>query len=277
MTPSWPPPTTSSWCCRRGRGVRVRVTPCAPCSGQAASAAAALHPAGPTRRGAAALAGGVAALLDARRPGSDLQLALAKAFPNAAEDARGADRLAGWLDRGRRPRRGRDRSPNCAGRSVLNLARLGRLDEAAIDAEADRDTPITGAEQAAAARRPGRPPRPRPRPGGWPWRPTACPTGPSGRSAWPSGSAARITAGAVHGPLLPARPGRSPRRGRLGPEGVRAAGERAALPVPWPVDKQALLERLDAWLATAELSSSVRRLIVEGRDNRLRALRCQSA
>ena len=46
---------------------------------------------------------------------------------------------------------------------------------------------------------------------------------------------------------------------------------------PWPVDKQALLDRLDPWLATAELSGSARRVIEERRDDLVRALRCQSA
>ena len=40
---------------------------------------------------------GVAELLDAAAPGSDLQLALVRAFADAAEDSRGADLLAGWL------------------------------------------------------------------------------------------------------------------------------------------------------------------------------------
>ena len=45
---------------------------------------------------------------------------------------------------------------------------------------------------------------------------------------------------------------------------------------PWPLDKQALLDRLDPWLATADLSDSVRRIVEERRDDMLRALRCQS-
>ena len=46
---------------------------------------------------------------------------------------------------------------------------------------------------------------------------------------------------------------------------------------PWPLDKQGLLDRLDAWLAEAPLSSSARRAIEERRDNAVRALRCQRA
>ena len=46
---------------------------------------------------------------------------------------------------------------------------------------------------------------------------------------------------------------------------------------PWPADKQGLLDRLDPWLAEAPLSSSVRRVIEERRDDAVRALRCQRA
>ena len=149
VTVSWPRPTTSSWCCAT---VAVESDPVAVRTvlGQAASAARHYTP--PDRRAEVLLRwqDGVAELMDAAAPGSDLQLALVKAFPNAAEDARGADRLAGWLTGDGVPA-GVEIDHELRWSSVLNLARLGRLDEAAIDAEADRDNTVTGAEQAAAA------------------------------------------------------------------------------------------------------------------------------
>ena len=159
--------------------------------GQAASAAGTT----PRRTGAprCCCAGrtGVAELMDAAAPGSDLQLALVKAFPNAAEDSRGADRLAGWLTGDGVPA-GVEIDHELRWSSVLNLARLGRLDEAAIDAEAERDNTVTGAEQAAAAKAA----RPTAEAKAEAWRlaaarPTTCRTAPSGRSPWPSGNGAR--------------------------------------------------------------------------------------
>ena len=45
---------------------------------------------------------------------------------------------------------------------------------------------------------------------------------------------------------------------------------------PWPLDKQAFLDRLDPWLAAAPLSDAARRIIAERRDDLVRALRCQT-
>ena len=45
---------------------------------------------------------------------------------------------------------------------------------------------------------------------------------------------------------------------------------------PWPVDKQAFLDRLDRWLAGAALSDAARRIVDERRDDLVRALRCQA-
>ena len=44
---------------------------------------------------------------------------------------------------------------------------------------------------------------------------------------------------------------------------------------PVPEDLAPFIDRLDSWLATTELVDSVRRPIIEGRDNAARALRCQ--
>jgi aminopeptidase N len=245
--------------------------------GQAASAARHYTP--PDRRAEVLLRwqDGVAELMDAAEPGSDLQLALVKAFPNAAEDSRGADRLAGWLAGDGVPT-GVEIDHELRWSSVLNLARLGRLDEAAIDAEADRDNTVTGAEQAAAAK-------------------AARPTAEAKAEAWrlaaeaddmPNGTQRAITLAfwqrgqdAVLAPYIE--------------KYLTAAGEISRGEGDWPTKGYALrenllrylfpvpeqlapfIERLDAWLSDQELVDSVRRPIVEGRDNAARSLRCQQA
>ena len=243
--------------------------------GQAASAARHYTP--PDRRAEVLLRwqDGVTELMDAAEPGSDLQLALVKAFPNAAEDSRGADRLAGWLTGDGVPD-GVEIDHELRWSSVLNLARLGRLDEAAIDAEADRDNTVTGAEQAAAAK-------------------AARPTAEAKAEAWrlaaeaddmPNGTQRAIT-------LAFWQRGQDEVLAPYVEKYLTAAGEISRGEGDWPTKGYALrenllrylfpvpeqlapfIERLDAWLAEDSLVDSVRRPIVEGRDNAARALRCQ--
>ena len=66
-------------------------------------------------------------------------------------------------------------------------------------------------------------------------------------------------------------------RGAWATKGIalRTAAIRYLFPVP--ADREPFLRRLDAWLETAELSSSVLRIVRERRDDSLRALRCQRA
>ena len=66
------------------------------------------------------------------------------ASPAAAEDSSAADRMHGWLN-GKEVPEGWRSIPNCDGPLVVNLARLGRLDDADISAELERDATITGA------------------------------------------------------------------------------------------------------------------------------------
>jgi aminopeptidase N len=245
--------------------------------GQAASAARHYTPPGRRRATLLRWQDGVSALMDAAEPGSDLQLALAKAFPNAAEDDRGADRLAGWLA-GTGVPAGVEIDLELRWSCVLNLARLGRLDDAAIDAEADRDQTVTGAEQAAAAR-------------------AARPTAEAKAEAWrlaaeaddvPNSTQRAITLAfwqrgqdAVLAPYvekylataaaISAGEGDWPAKGYALRENVL----RYLFPVPEQLTP--FIERLDAWLADTTLVDSVRRPIVEGRDNAARALRCQLA
>jgi aminopeptidase N len=243
--------------------------------GQAASAAR--HYTAPDRRAEVLLRwqDGVTALMDAAEPGSDLQLALVKAFPNAAEDPRGADRLAGWLDGVGVPT-GVEIDLELRWSAVLNLARLGRLDEAAIDAEADRDNTVTGAEQAAAAK-------------------AARPTAEAKAEAWrlaaeaddvPNGTQRAITLAfwqrGQHDVLAPyvekyltAAGEISRGEGDWSTKGYALRENLLRYLFPVPEQLAPFIERLDTWLAETELVDSVRRPLVEGRDNAARALRCQ--
>ena len=94
---------------------------------------------------------GLTDLLAAADPGSDHQLALAKAYPAAAQDEAAAARLEGWLAGVDVPD-GLGIDPELRWSIVRHLARLGRLKDADIDTERDSDRTITGAEQAAAAK-----------------------------------------------------------------------------------------------------------------------------
>ena len=57
----------------------------------------------------------------------------------------------------------------------------------------------------------------------------------------------------------------------------RRLGRRARSARPGePFGQQPFLERLDGWLAEAEIAGSVRRVILERRDEMVRALACQN-
>lgn len=245
--------------------------------GQAASAARHYTPPAQRRSVLVRWQDGITALLDRAEAGSDLQLSLAKAFPNAAEDDRGADRLTGWLD-GTGVPAGVEIDPELRWAAVLNLARLGRLDDDAIDREADRDKTVTGAEQAAAAK-------------------AARPTAEAKAEAWrlataaddvPNGTQRAITLGfwqrgqdEVLAPYVE-------RYLSVAAEISRGAGDwatkgyalrenvlRYLFPVPEALES--FIARLDAWLAATPLVDSVRRPIIEGRDNAARALHCSAS
>ena len=84
-------------------------------------------------------------------PGSDLQLALARAFAAAANPGWAADLLQSWLDGVAIPS-GLTVDTDLRWLLVSNLSRMGRMDLDAIAAEERRDGTITGSEQAAGAR-----------------------------------------------------------------------------------------------------------------------------
>ncbi len=220
---------------------------------------------------------GLTDLLAAAVPGSDHQLALAKAYPAAARDGAAAARLEGWLAGVDVPD-GLRIDPELRWSIVRHLARLGRLTEVDIDAEQERDHTITGAEQAAAAK-------------------AARPTAEAKEAAWrlaaesesvPNGTQRAVCLAfwqpdqdQVLDPyverFLDVAEAISANRNGWDSRGMSLRTNVLRFLFPVPRDLAPFLERLDGWLAQTELAESVRRPIEEGRDNAIRALRCQTA
>ncbi len=220
---------------------------------------------------------GLRQLLADAEPGSDHQLALAKATPAAAHDDEAAARLEGWLVGDGVPD-GLPIDPELRWTIVRHLARLGRLDEAGIAAELQRDQTITGAEQAAAAR-------------------AARPTAEAKAEAWrlvteqddvPNGTQRTVCLAfwqrGQDDVLAPYEQRYLETAAAIsaGRDGWAHRGNSQRTNVlrflfPTPRRLAPFVERLDAWRAETDLIESVRRAIEEGRDNALRALRCQEA
>ncbi|TCO35968.1 aminopeptidase N [Kribbella steppae] len=93
----------------------------------------------------------LAELLVNAEPGSDHQLAFARAYSSAVFSDAGADRLAAWLDDRDLPS-GLVVDTDLRWTLIVALARLGRIGADEIDDELTRDTTITGQERAAQAR-----------------------------------------------------------------------------------------------------------------------------
>ncbi|MFC0622559.1 aminopeptidase N [Kribbella deserti] len=93
----------------------------------------------------------VAELVASAEPGSDHQLAFARAYIGSVFSAEGTDRLADWLAGHGLPE-GLVIDTDLRWTLLAGLARLGRIDAAEIDDELTRDSTITGQERAAQAR-----------------------------------------------------------------------------------------------------------------------------
>ena len=208
-------------------------------------------------------------------PASDEQLALARAYAAAANPGRGADVLAGWLT-GEGVPEGLTLDRDLRWLVLGQLARLGRTDETGIADEQRRDASNTGAELAAGVR-------------------ASLPSAAAKAEAWRLATETDEVSNATQQSIclgfwqrgqdevlmpyveryLAMAEDASALRGAWATKGIalRTAAIRYLFPVP--ADREPFLRRLDAWLETAELSSSVLRIVRERRDDSLRALRCQ--
>ncbi len=90
-------------------------------------------------------------MLAGAEPGSDHQLAFARAYVGGVFSEDGADRLAQWLNGTDLPD-GLVVDNDLRWTLIVALARLGRVDAEHIDDELTRDTTMTGQERAAQAR-----------------------------------------------------------------------------------------------------------------------------
>jgi aminopeptidase N len=245
--------------------------------GQAQSAANSYAPLTLRSRLLAHWQSGVGELLAHSAPGSDHQLALARSFAAAAEDSSAAELMHGWLN-GQDVPEGLAIDPELRWTLVVHLARLGRLTDADISAELERDATITGAQQAAGAR-------------------AAQPTAAAKAKAWrlaveddttPNGTQSAICLGfwqrgqdELLAPYIPryfeAAEAISSASGIWATRGISLRNNVLRFLFPWPVEKEPILLELDSWLERTDLTASVRRIIDERRDDLTRALRCQSA
>jgi aminopeptidase N len=220
---------------------------------------------------------GLADLLATAQPGSDHQVALAKAYPLAVRSGDGAARLQAWLA-GERIPAGLEMDTDLRWLVLTALARLGRADDAAIDAEYARDTTIAGAENAAGAR-------------------AARPTAPAKAEAWRlavtedsiPNSTQRSICASFYQPgqdelltpyldqYLSVAEDISAARGVWDKKNTSLRDNVLTMLFPQLADKQQVVERIDSWLAGAPITDPVRRLVSERRDDAVRALRCQEA
>ncbi|WP_347349519.1 aminopeptidase N [Nigerium sp.] len=220
--------------------------------------------------------GGVARLLKDAEPGSDHQLAFARALASSIRDDEGAAVLRAWLD-GEEVPGGLQVDPDLRWRLVTNLARVGAVGEDEIASEASRDNTATGAEHAAGAR-------------------SALRTPEAKASAWraatvddtPNETHVQVCAQFMHrgqeellAPYADAYLDvvRAMSEGRDGWANKSSAIRQHVLMYlfPRPLADRAFLERVTAWVADEPLSDFVGRLVAERLDDAERALRCQEA
>jgi len=260
----------------RGVGVESDLTAVAAVLSQGLKAAADFTPSEQTRAVLDRWERGVWELLSAAAPGSDHQVALAKAYPPAVDSPAGVLRLQGWLAGADIPA-GLTVDASLRWLIVTHLARLGQADEAAIEAEWRRDNTISGAEQAAGAR-------------------AALPTAEAKAAAWRLAvgtdvpnethkvSCLQFWQRGQDEVLVPYQDAYfraveeiSASRGSWAHRGIALRRNVLALLFPQPRQAASFVDRLDAWLARTELADSVVRVVNERRDDTVRALRCRSA
>ena len=220
---------------------------------------------------------GLVRLVKDADPGSDHQLAIVRALASSLTTVAGADLLRAWLAGDEVPA-GLVVDTDLRWRFVTQLAQLGGLDDAGIDAELARDNTATGAEKAAGAR-------------------AVRPDDDAKAEAWrlaveeasvPNATQTQICAHfwaldqeRVLKPYVDAwfevMADIAAQRNGWGQRSLAIRKNVGELLFPRPFGDRALLARIDEWMATTELTDSVHRMVSERRDDVERALRCQEA
>ncbi len=212
---------------------------------------------------------GLLELVRAAENGSDHQLAFVRGLAQAAHTAQALDLLEGLLD-GTQTLEGLTVDKDLRWELLNGLAREGRADDAAIDAELESDHTISGQESAAAAR-------------------AAMPTAQAKQEAW----SAAVERDDVPNETMRSialnfcQPGQDD---ALRPylqrylevaehiweeRGVHHASTVLGYMFPVVIATQETLDTVDAWLSTSTANAAARRLVSEGRDDVARALAAQ--
>ncbi|MFT4108761.1 aminopeptidase N [Propionicimonas sp.] len=220
---------------------------------------------------------GVARLLKDAAPGSDHQLAFARSLAAAADTGSVVGVLSAWLS-GEEAPTGLAVDTDLRWYTLSQLARVGAIGDAEIDAELARDATARGAEQAAGVR-------------------AAQPTEAAKAEAWRLACEAADTPNETHfqvcthfwqlGQEEVLRPyvERYLEVARAISDGTDGWAERSSTIrqhvlnrlFPSPLADRDTLSVIDGWLREAPLSSYVLRQVSERRDDAERALRCQEA
>jgi aminopeptidase N len=208
--------------------------------------------------------------LAAAAPGSDHQLAWARAFAAAARTPEQLDVLAGLLD-GTVSYDGLAVDTELRWALLLRLAATGRADDKAIEAELALDPTSAGEQHAAAAR-------------------AARPTDEAKAAVWAAVVEAETLPNATQEAVIGGFAQADQREllasyadryfaaiGRVWAERSHEMGQQIVVGL-YPVHQvsQATLDATDAWLASAEPAPALRRLVVESRAGVERALRAQA-
>jgi aminopeptidase N len=228
------------------------------------------HYTSPAHRPAAEQRWGSALLQLVRQaaPGDDRQLAFVRGLAGSTCSAEGLDLLSGLLD-GSESLDGLTVDTDLRWELMHGLAREGRADDAAIDAELRRDQTITGQENAAAAR-------------------AAIPTAAAKEWAWAQvaredipNETMRSIAYAFNQPrqeklLQPYLERYLARAEHIWEErGVHYASTLLEYMFPRVLVSQQTLDTVDPWLESSSANAAARRLVSEGRDDVARALAAQ--
>ena len=260
----------------RGVGVETDLTAVSSLLMQARSAVDYYAPREERRALASHFSAGLAELLAAAQPGSDHQLALARAFSASVPDAAAAAPLRGWLD-GHGVPDGLAVDADLRWRLLTDLCRVGAASEADIAAEQARDATATGAEKAAGAL-------------------AALATPEAKAASWhravdedtPNETHSQICAQFMQldqDELLAPYADRYLEVAEWVADGTHGWGGRSTtirqhvlmLLFPRPLADRAYLDRVQAWLDAKQPNDFVRRLVSERLDDAERALRCQEA
>ena len=216
------------------------------------------------------LAEGVLAALLSAAPGSDLQLAFARAFASVARTPEHLDLVTGLLDESR-SLDGLAIDTDLRWYLLGNVVAAGRADDAAIDAELARDDTASGRRSATAVR-------------------SSTPTAQAKEAAWTAAISDQSLPNAmleatISGLGIPDqrelyRPFRERYFEVIGQVWDSRSSEMAAMVAtalyPGLQVEPETVSRTNEFLASRDLPAGLRRIITEGRDGVERSLRCQA-